>query len=101
MEYFVASTAGAYPSGGCYDIQHNDTQHYDTQHYDTQHYDTQHYDTQHSITTLTIMGLFATHSINDTQHKCYSAFSIEYRYAECHYAECLDYLNIMLYTITK
>jgi hypothetical protein len=42
------------------------------------------------------MGLFATHSINDTQHKCHSAFSIEYRYSKCHYAESRDYIIVML-----
>jgi hypothetical protein len=36
-----------------------------------------------SIMTLSIMGLLATLSINDTRHN-----SVMSRYAECHYAEC-------------
>jgi hypothetical protein len=40
---------------------------YSIQRSDTEHGDTQHNDTQHG--TLSIMGLFATLSINDTQHK--------------------------------
>ncbi len=42
-------------------IQHNNTQHNDTQHNDTQHNDTQH------------KGLFATLSVNNTQHGRHSA----------------------------
>ncbi len=43
-----------------------------------------------SITTLSIMGLVTTLSI-DIQY-----YSMECHYAECRYAECRDYLNIML-----
>ncbi len=42
-----------------------------------------------SITTLGIMGLVTTLSINGTQHNS----------IECHYAECRDYLNVMLSVI--
>ncbi len=42
--------------------------------------------TTFSITTLSIMGLVTTLSISDTQHNS----------IECHYAECRDYLNVML-----
>jgi hypothetical protein len=38
-----------------------------------------------SITALSIMGLVTTLSID-----------IQYYSMECHYAECRDYLNIML-----
>jgi hypothetical protein len=41
------------------------------------------------------MGLVMTLSINDTQHR-HSANSIECHYAECLYADCHDYLNVML-----
>jgi hypothetical protein len=47
--------------------------------------------TTFTITTLSIMGLFATLSINDIKHT-----SIECRDAEFRYAECQDFLNIML-----
>jgi hypothetical protein len=43
------------------------------------------------IMTLSIKGSFATLGMNNTQHT-----SIECRYAECCYAECRDYLNVML-----
>ncbi len=43
-----------------------------------------------SITTLNIMGLVMTLSI-DIQHN-----SIECHYAECLYDDCRDYLNVML-----
>jgi hypothetical protein len=36
--------------------------------------------------TLSIMGLVATLSIKDTQHNS----------IKCHYAECRDYLNVVL-----
>jgi hypothetical protein len=41
-----------------------------------------------SITTIKIMGLFATLSI--------TTFSIMKLSIVCHYAECRDYLNVML-----
>jgi hypothetical protein len=44
-----------------------------------------------SITTLSIMGLVKTLRINDTQHN-----SNECHNAERCYAECRDYLNVML-----
>ncbi len=44
-----------------------------------------------SITTLSIMGLVTTLSISDTQHNS----------IECHYAECRDYLNVMLSVIRQ
>ncbi len=43
-----------------------------------------------SIMTFSIMGLFATFSINDIQH------NNTLRYAECHYAECRDYSIVTL-----
>ena len=43
-----------------------------------------------SITTLSIIGLVMTLSI-DIQHN-----SIECNYAECLYADCIDYLNVMM-----
>ena len=42
--------------------------------------------TTHVITKLSIMGLVTTLSKNDTQHNN----------KECNYAECHDYLNVML-----
>ncbi len=42
--------------------------------------------TTFNLMTLSIMGLVTTLSKNDTQHNS----------IECHYAECRDYLNVML-----
>jgi hypothetical protein len=42
------------------------------------------------------MDLFATLSLYDIQHNDTRHTSIKYRYGECHYAECRDYLNVML-----
>ncbi len=44
------------------------------------------------------MGLVTTLSINDTQHRLQHN-SNECHYAECCYAECRDYLNVMLSVI--
>jgi hypothetical protein len=58
--------------------------------HDTQHNDIQHNDTQYN-------GLFATISMNNTQHNsfesCYAGCQYAkcrafYGYSECHYAEC-------------
>jgi hypothetical protein len=46
------------------------------------------------IMTLSIMGLFVTLSIDDSQHKDTQDFSVE-----CCYAEFSDYLNVMLSVI--
>ncbi len=87
------------------DTQHNDIQHNDIQHNETHHNDTQHNDTQHNsfslltfrIMTLSMKGLYATVSINNTQHNntlplCLVSLSwvsrFIYYYAECHCAEC-------------
>ncbi len=56
-----------------YDIQHNVTQHNDTQHYDTE-----------------LKGF-----ICDTQQKRHSALQ-KCHYADCLYAECQDFLIVML-----
>jgi hypothetical protein len=42
------------------------------------------------------MGLYATLSINGTQHKCHSAQCIWRHFTECHYAEHRDYFNVIL-----
>jgi hypothetical protein len=49
-----------------------------------------------SITTFSIMGLFARHSIPDTdiQHNTTVLY-----FVECRYAECCDYLIVMLSVI--
>jgi hypothetical protein len=52
-----------------------------------------------SIMTLSIMGSFATHSIKDIQHNHTQHISIDCCYAELHYVQCRDYLNVMLSVI--
>jgi hypothetical protein len=47
--------------------------------------------TTFSITTPRIIDLFATPSINDTQHS-----NVECNYAVCHYTEGCLYLNVIL-----
>ncbi len=54
-------------------------------------HDIQHNDIYHmtfSIETLSIMGLFVTLSVNDTEFLYAECHFAECHYAECHYAEC-------------
>ncbi len=88
-----------------YDIQHNNIQHNDIQHNDIQQ---KGLNLWHSSQTtlskviLRMMGLFTTHSINDTQHNATQHKGIECHYAQWRYAEChvfIGMLSVIMLTV--
>ncbi len=68
------------------DIQHNGTQHNDNQHNNKLNFDTQHNNIQHNGQSIVILTVtYAECHIKAPYAECCDT---EYRYAECHYAEC-------------